>query len=219
MGRGLSPPPRPEKRRRGGAKPAQTARGRGGAARRGRARRPRAGAGAGRTGLFGVPRRSWSGRSLAAQASLAVAADLQAPLDSAKGGGTRGRAGGGGRARPARAGRCGRRGGAVVTALRADAEPLAIFCADATLAKALNWPVPAPLLAGELFARRATGEGRRPHPGEAGWLKLVALSYAARRSPPSTWPRTCRAALAGSPTPRQNCGPRGRGARSRPCSP
>ena len=35
-----------------------------------------------------------------------------------------------------------------------------------------------PLLASELFVRRATGEGRRPRPGEAGWGKLVAVSYA-----------------------------------------
>ena len=65
-----------------------------------------------------------------------------------------------------------------MTALRADAEPLAIWVADAALARALSWPTPLPLLAGELFARRGVGEGRRPRPGEAGWMKLVALSYA-----------------------------------------
>jgi hypothetical protein len=65
-----------------------------------------------------------------------------------------------------------------VIALRADAEPLAIWAADAALAKALGWPTPLPLLASELFARRATGEGRRPRPGEADWGKLVALAYA-----------------------------------------
>ena len=63
-------------------------------------------------------------------------------------------------------------------ALRVDAEPLAIWVADAALAKSLNWPVPMPLLAGELFERRGAGEGRRPRPGEAGWGKLAALSYA-----------------------------------------
>ncbi len=67
---------------------------------------------------------------------------------------------------------------AAVVALRADAEPLAIWVADAALASALGWPTPLPLLANELFARRATGEGRRPRPGEAGWMKLVALAYA-----------------------------------------
>ncbi|RBP10364.1 uncharacterized protein DUF1403 [Roseiarcus fermentans] len=61
--------------------------------------------------------------------------------------------------------------------LRADVESLALLCADAALAKTLGWPTPLPLLAGELFARRAAGEGRRPRPGEAGWGRLVALSY------------------------------------------
>jgi hypothetical protein len=65
-----------------------------------------------------------------------------------------------------------------VVALRADAEPLALYCADAALAKDLGWATPLPLLASELFLRRATGEGRRSRPGEAGWMKLVALSYA-----------------------------------------
>ena len=63
-------------------------------------------------------------------------------------------------------------------ALRADAEPLALFCADAALARALSWPTSLPLLAGELFLRRGSGDGRRPRPGEPGWMKLVALSYA-----------------------------------------
>ena len=66
---------------------------------------------------------------------------------------------------------------AVVKA-RADAEPLALWVADAALASALNWPLPLSLLAGELFARRSAGEGWRPRPGEAGWTKLVALAYA-----------------------------------------
>src|SRR5208283_4886678 len=65
-----------------------------------------------------------------------------------------------------------------VIALRTDAEPLALFCADAVLAKSLGWPTPVPLIASEIFSRRATGEGRRPRPGEASWMKLVALAYA-----------------------------------------
>jgi hypothetical protein len=65
-----------------------------------------------------------------------------------------------------------------VVAVRADAEPLAIWVADAALAASLNLPVPMPLLAGELFQRRAPSDGRRPRPGEAGWGKLAALSYA-----------------------------------------
>ena len=107
----------------------------------------------------------------------AVAADLQAPLDSGKA------------AEIAAALReaCGRGRPAPVVAaaaaeavmgLRPNAEPLAIFCADAALARNFGWPTPLPLLATELFLRRATGEGRRPRPGETGWGKLVALAYA-----------------------------------------
>jgi len=64
-----------------------------------------------------------------------------------------------------------------VMGLRADAEPLALYCADAALAKALNWPVPVPLLAAEAL-RRSSSEGRRPRPCEPGWTKAVALAYA-----------------------------------------
>ncbi len=107
----------------------------------------------------------------------AVAADLQAPLDPEKAAelaAALGHVGARGRPAPVVAAEA----AAAVTALRTDAEPLALYCADAALAKSLNWPVPAPLLAGELFQRRGAGEGRRPRPGEAGWGKLVALSYA-----------------------------------------
>jgi hypothetical protein len=64
-----------------------------------------------------------------------------------------------------------------VIGLRAGAEPLALYCADAALAKSLGWPVPVPLLAGELL-RRSAGEGRRPKPGEPDWTKAVALADA-----------------------------------------
>ena len=53
VGRRLAPPPRPEKRRRGGAEPAQTPRGRGGAPRRRRAGQARRRARAGGTGILG----------------------------------------------------------------------------------------------------------------------------------------------------------------------
>jgi hypothetical protein len=111
------------------------------------------------------------------QRLAAVAADLQSPLDPQKAADLAAalkEAGGRGRPAPLVAAAA----AAAVTSLRADAEPLALLCADAALAKSLNWPVPVPLLAGELFQRRATGEGRRPRPGEAGWMKLVALAYA-----------------------------------------
>ncbi len=107
----------------------------------------------------------------------AVAADLQAPLDSGKAAelaAALGHAGGRGRPAPVVAAEAAAAG----TARRADAEALAIFCADAALARALSWPTPLPLLASELFARRGVGEGRRRRPGEAGWMNLVALSYA-----------------------------------------
>src|SRR5208337_389094 len=107
----------------------------------------------------------------------AVAADLQAPFDS---GNTAELAAAlretGGRGRPAPIAAAA--AAEAVIALRADTEPLAIFCADAALARNLGWPTPLPLLASELFLRRATGEGRRPRPGEAGWMKLVAVAYA-----------------------------------------
>jgi hypothetical protein len=63
-----------------------------------------------------------------------------------------------------------------VAKARAGAEPLALWAADAALARALNWPVPVPLLAGELL-RRSASKGR-PRPREAGWSKLVALATA-----------------------------------------
>ncbi len=106
-----------------------------------------------------------------------VAADLQAPLDPEKAAALAAALQEmGGRRRPVPIAAA--MAAVAVTALRADAEPLAIFCADAALARALGWPTPLPLLASELFARRGAGEGRRPRPGEAGWGKLVAMSYA-----------------------------------------
>ena len=107
----------------------------------------------------------------------AVAANLQAPIDlkqAAELAAALKEAGGRGRPAPVVAAAA----AAAVTTLRADAEPLAIWAADAALSRNLGWPTPLPLLASELFLRRATGEGRRPRPGEAGWMKLVALAYA-----------------------------------------
>jgi hypothetical protein len=64
-----------------------------------------------------------------------------------------------------------------VIAHKRDAEALAFWAADAALARSLNWPIPVPLLAGEVL-RRSSSEGRPPRPGESGWGKLVALVYA-----------------------------------------
>ena len=107
----------------------------------------------------------------------AVAADLQAPLDPQKAvelAAALRETGGRGRPAPVAAAAAAE----AVIALKPDAEPLAIWAADAALAKSLNWPVPVPLLAGELFVRRGSSGGRRPRPGEAGWGKLTAVAYA-----------------------------------------
>ncbi len=106
-----------------------------------------------------------------------VAADLQAPLDldgAGDLGGALKETVARGRPAPSAAAAASE----AVTKIRADAEPLALFCADAALARALGWPVALPLLAGELFSRKSSGDGRRPRPGEAGWGKQVALAYA-----------------------------------------
>jgi len=117
------------------------------------------------------------GDPLRSERLSAVAADLMAPLDSERAGelaavlkelGTRG----------GPAPLLAAAAAEAVVGLRPDAEPLALWAADAALAKALTWPVPAPLLAGEVFLRRSAGEGRRPRPGEPGWTKAAALAYA-----------------------------------------
>ena len=107
----------------------------------------------------------------------AVAADLQSPLDPKKAAELAAALRKVGRARtagPNRRGR-GRRSGDRAARRRRAARNLG---ADAAMAKTLGWPTPLPLLASELFLRRASSEGRRPRPGEAGWGKLVALAYA-----------------------------------------
>ena len=107
----------------------------------------------------------------------AVAADLQAPLDPEKAAELAAalrEAGGRGRPAPVAAAAAAE----AVMALEPDAEPLAIW------APTPRWPGPS---AGQrrcrcspasCSSRRATGEGRRPRPGEADWMKLVALAYA-----------------------------------------
>ena len=107
----------------------------------------------------------------------AVAADLQSPLGPEKAAALAAalrEAAGRGRPAPVVAAAAAE----AVIALKPDAEPLAIWAADAALAKSLDWPVPVPLLASEVLLRRSSSEGRRPRPGEAGWGKLAALAYA-----------------------------------------
>jgi hypothetical protein len=105
----------------------------------------------------------------------AVAADLQSPLDTERAGtlaGTLRNVGSRGRPAPIAAVAAAE----AVIKLRADAEPLALFCADAALAGSLNWPIPVPLLADEVL-RRSSSEGRRPRPGHSAWTKAAALAY------------------------------------------
>ena len=104
--------------------------------------------------------------------------------------------------------------------VRAGAGPLALFCADAALARALGWPVTLPLLAPASSSRarlRATGGGcGRARPAGA------SASRSAMRAPRSAAlisPRTSPAARRASPRPRQSCGRKETRARSRRWSP
>ena len=98
------------------------------------------------------------------------------------------------RARPAGAARRGHAAEAVVE-LRADAEPLALFCADAALARALGWPVAAAAarrraVLAQVARAKGGGRARAKPAGASSWRSLTP----ARRSPRSTSPTTCRAA-------------------------
>jgi hypothetical protein len=63
---------------------------------------------------------------------------------------------------------------------RPDAELLALWLADALLAKKLRWPVPVPLLLGQVNSSTfKTGEARRRvRPGGEGWGRVVLAAYA-----------------------------------------
>lgn len=64
--------------------------------------------------------------------------------------------------------------------IRPDAELLAFWLADALLAQKFRWPVPVPLLMGQVSSPMVkTGESRRRvRPGEEGWGRAVLLAYA-----------------------------------------
>ena len=64
--------------------------------------------------------------------------------------------------------------------LRPDAELLAFWLADALLAKKLRWPVPVPLLIGQVNSSAfKTGQDRRRlRPGGDGWSRVVLVAYA-----------------------------------------
>jgi hypothetical protein len=69
---------------------------------------------------------------------------------------------------------------AEVYRLRPDAELLAFWLADVVLAQKLRWPVPVPLLMGQVDAAsfKAGEPRRRIRPGGEGWPVAVLLAYA-----------------------------------------
>jgi len=60
---------------------------------------------------------------------------------------------------------------------RPDAEPLALWLADAVLAHRLKWPAPVPLIAGEI-RRSDLRAAARDHNGDHAWQTTCALGYA-----------------------------------------
>lgn len=69
---------------------------------------------------------------------------------------------------------------ATVYRARPDAELLAFWLADALLAQKLRWPVPVPLLMGQVTSAvfKAGDNRRRIRPGGDGWGRAVFLAYA-----------------------------------------
>jgi hypothetical protein len=61
---------------------------------------------------------------------------------------------------------------------RPDAELLALWLADAVLARRLGWPLPVPLLATALLHPSLRTAGRRPHPANSGWTQNCCAAYA-----------------------------------------
>lgn len=62
---------------------------------------------------------------------------------------------------------------------RPDAEPLALWLADAVLAIRLRWPAPLPLLAGALNQRALRHHNeRRPQPTDTHWVARCCAAYA-----------------------------------------
>lgn len=69
---------------------------------------------------------------------------------------------------------------AEISRARTDAELLAFWLGDAMLAKRFRWPVPVPLLMGQVNASvfKAGETRRRIRPGGEGWGRAVLLAYA-----------------------------------------
>jgi len=60
---------------------------------------------------------------------------------------------------------------------RPDSELLALWLADAVLARRLGWPLPVPLLAAALLHPSLRAAGRRPHPANPGWTQACCAAY------------------------------------------
>jgi hypothetical protein len=127
----------------------------------------------------------------------AVAMDLQAPLEldrTGELGATIREASGHGRPAPVAAAAAAE----AAMKLRPGAEPLALYCADAALAKSLDWQVPLPLLAGESLCAAARARGGGPSPARPAGAGPWRSPTPAPRFRPSISPRICPAARPGS---------------------
>jgi Protein of unknown function (DUF1403) len=61
---------------------------------------------------------------------------------------------------------------------RPDAEFLALWLADAVLARRLGWPLPLPLIAAALLHPSLRTAGRRPYPADPDWTAKCCAAYA-----------------------------------------
>jgi hypothetical protein len=66
----------------------------------------------------------------------------------------------------------------LIVAAKPGAELLALWVADAVLAKRLNWPLPLPLIAAAVLRRSPHSEGRRPQAIAANWSAACSAAYA-----------------------------------------
>jgi Protein of unknown function (DUF1403) len=66
----------------------------------------------------------------------------------------------------------------VVLAHRPDAVLLALWLADAVLARRLGWALPVPLIAAALLHPSLRSAGRRPHPTDPDWPAKCCVAYA-----------------------------------------
>lgn len=96
-----------------------------------------------------------------------------------------------------------------VVAMRPDSELLAWWLADLVVAQSLRWPLPLPLLMGQVFWSDLPRGGHRqqahPTPGETDLSARFAWRWFKQRPTPAGWPPSCRAGPKNSWRWRQNC--------------